>query len=139
MKNILSQKKIESFIFFFFIISLGLSAQINSSSRICLHSTIDSTLVSFKNDKMLKDHSKLKKQYICLFDQNKTTITSSDFVSELYNLENSVANKLISAVNIDGVSYFKSGGNTYYAIDLEADSPTVRFRRWSRRNKGNIG
>lgn len=135
MKNFLPQRPILAFVYFFLIISLGATAQTNSATRIASNETIDSSLVANTNDNGFNnDYSKFKKKYIC---QTTTTEIKTEATASI--VENSVPNTLICAVNIDGVSYFKSGGNTYYSIELEADSPTVRFRRWSRRNKGNVG
>ena len=135
MKNFLPKKPTLTFVYIFLILSLGLSAQTDYSTRIALHETIDSTVASNTNNKNFKeDYSKFKKQYIC---QTTTTEIKTEATTSI--VENSVPNTLICAVNIDGVSYFKSGGNTYYSIELEADSPTIRFRRWSRRSVGNVG
>lgn len=111
MKKFLPQRPTVIFVFFFLIISLGLSAQVNPRTRLALSDTRDTTCVSIKIDK------KLKEDYP-RFNKIETAICD---------------------VNIDGVSYFKSGDNMYYAIDLKADSPKMRFRRWSRKTIGNIG
>ena len=118
MRRILHPKFTGTFIFFFLIISFRLSGQIKTSSKTSLPLSLDATIVTFLNDKMFKEHLKFKRKYICYLTKTINENTNTD----LNIINNSVVDKFICALNFERITYFKSDDNTYYAIDLEADS-----------------
>lgn len=138
MKNILLQRQAATFLYLFLILNLGLSAQTNPATKIALQPKTDSTFVTFLDDKMfMEDYKKFKKKYIC--QTIKPTVTTKFEILEALFIKEILVAKFIGAVNIVSVSYFKSGGITYYSINLETDFPAFSYRKLSRINKDNIG